>query len=100
MKAVWNDITIAEAPKEELIRIEGNWYFPPNSIKQEYFNETDYHTHCPWKGDANYYDIVVNGETNKNAAWYYPVPMDGSVERVGKDFANYVAFWHGVEVTE
>ena len=100
MKAVWNNTVIAGAPKENLIRIEGNWYFPPESVKKEYFKESDYHTLCHWKGEASYYDIVVNNETNQAAAWYYSEPMQGSIERVKKDFTNYVAFWHGVEVTE
>ncbi len=100
MKAIWNNETIAEASKEELIRIEGNWYFPPKSLNWEFLSESDHHTICPWKGEASYYDITVAGEVNKDAAWYYPQPKEGSVERVKKDFANYVAFWHGVEVTE
>lgn len=100
MKAIWENTVIAEAPKEDLIRIEGNWYFPPNSIKQEYYSDSDHQTHCPWKGDASYYDITVDGKVNDGGAWYYPEPMATGVERVGKDFANYVAFWRGVEVTE
>lgn len=100
MKAIWNDTVIAEAPQEELIRIEGNWYFPPDSIKREYFADSDTHTTCFWKGEASYYDVDVDGKVNKDAAWYYAQPMDGSVERVNKDFTNYVAFWHGVTVEE
>lgn len=100
MKAIWENTVIAEAPKEDLIRIEGNWYFPPSSLKKGYYTESDYTTHCPWKGDASYYDVTVDGKVNDAGAWYYPEPMEGSVERVGKDFANYVAFWRGVEVTE
>jgi uncharacterized protein (DUF427 family) len=100
MKAIWNNTTIAEAPKEDLIRIEGNWYFPPNSIHREYFTESDHHTHCPWKGEASYYDVVVGGETNEFGAWYYPEPKAGSIERVKKDFTGYVAFWNGIEVIE
>ncbi len=100
MKAVWNGTIIAEASKEDLIRIEGNWYFPPELVKKEYLKESDHHTTCFWKGEASYYDIEVNGETNLGAAWYYPQPMDGALERVKKDFTNYVAFWRGVEVTE
>ena len=98
MKAVWNSQQIAES--NDTIIIEGNHYFPPNSVSKGFLESSDYHTTCFWKGDASYYDIVVNGETNQNSAWYYPVPKDGSVERVGKDFANYIAFWHGVEITE
>ena len=100
MKALWNNTIIAEADKDELIRIEGNWYFPPSAIKKEYFKPNDMHTTCFWKGEASYYDIDVDGNINDGGAWYYPEPMDGSVDRVGKDFANYVAFWRGVEITE
>ena len=100
MKAIWNNEVIAEANQDELVRIEGNWYFPPKSLNWEFFSESDHHTICPWKGEASYYDVSVNGEVNKDAAWYYPEPKEGSVERVKSNFANYVAFWHGVEITE
>jgi uncharacterized protein (DUF427 family) len=100
MKATWNNMTIAEASKGDLIRIEGNWYFPPESINKEYFSDSDHHTHCPWKGDASYYDVVVDGQKNDFGAWYYPQPMDGSIERVKKDFTDYIAFWNGIEVSE
>jgi uncharacterized protein (DUF427 family) len=98
MQAIWNNVVIAEAPKEALIRIEGNWYFPPDSLSREYFRDSDHHTHCPWKGDASYYDVVIDDMVNDFGAWYYPQPMSGSIERVGKDFTNYVAFWNGIEV--
>jgi uncharacterized protein (DUF427 family) len=98
MKAIWNNEVIAEAPVSDLIRIEGNWYFPPKSLEWQFFTDSDHHTTCPWKGEASYYDIVVNGKTNDFGAWYYPEPKDGSVERVKKDFSNYVAFWNGVDV--
>lgn len=100
MKATWNNTVIADAPKEDLIRIEGNWYFPPTSVKKEYFATSDHHTTCFWKGEASYYDVVVDGDTNDFGAWYYPKPMDGSIEKVKKDFTDYVAFWNGIEVTE
>ncbi|QQG50923.1 MAG: DUF427 domain-containing protein [Candidatus Saccharibacteria bacterium] len=100
MKAIWNNEIIAEADKDDLIRIEGNWYFPSNSIKKEYFSPSDLHTICPWKGEASYYNVTVDGNVNEDAAWYYPQPKDGSVERVRKDFTNFVAFWRGVEVTD
>lgn len=100
MKAVWRDTVIAEANKEELIRIEGNWYFPPRSLKREYFKESDHRTICHWKGEAYYYDVVVNGEVNEFGAWYYPEPKAGSIERVGKDFTGYVAFWNGIAIKE
>ena len=98
MKAIWKNTLIAEAPQEELIRIEGNWYFPPDSLKREYFRENDHHTVCHWKGEAGYYDVIVDGETNESGAWYYPKPKDGSIERVKKDFTDYVAFWNGIIV--
>ncbi|MEO5950244.1 MAG: DUF427 domain-containing protein [Candidatus Saccharimonadales bacterium] len=100
MRAIWNNTTIADAAKDDLIRIEGNWYFPAESMKKEYFTPSDHHTTCFWKGEASYYDVVVDGQTNEFGAWYYPKPMDGSIEKVGKDFTNYVAFWNGITVTE
>lgn len=100
MKAIWNGTAVAEAQKDDLIRIEGNWYFPPDSLKREFFNDSDHQTTCFWKGDASYYDVVVDGTTNEFGAWYYPEPKDGSIERVGKDFTDYVAFWNGIEIVE
>ena len=100
MKAAWNNTTIAEAPKEDLIRIEGNWYFPPSSLHKELFTPTDHTTECHWKGTASYYTINAGGEKFENGAWYYHEPMEGSVERVKKDFTDYVAFWPQVTVTE
>lgn len=100
MKAIWNNQVVAETEKADLIRIEGNWYFPATSIISEYFIPSELRTTCHWKGEASYYSVVVDGQTNEDAAWYYPQPMAGSVERVGKDFKNYVAFWHGVEIVE
>ncbi len=100
MKAVWNDVVIAEADKDDLIHIEGNWYFPPNSVKREYFRPSNTHTTCPWKGVASYYSVEVNGSNNQDAAWYYHEPTPRSKEIVKKDFTDYVAFWRGVEITE
>lgn len=100
MKAIWENTVIAEADKKDLIFIEGNWYFPPRAIKNEYFKPSDQHTTCFWKGKASYYNVAANGQVNEAAAWYYPQPKDGSVERVKKDFSNYVAFWRGIEVKE
>lgn len=100
MQAIWHSTIIAEAPKNELIRIEGNWYFPPDSLKREYFTDSDHHTVCHWKGEASYYDVVVDGQTNEFGAWYYPEPKAGSIERVKRDFTNYVAFWNGITVGE
>jgi uncharacterized protein (DUF427 family) len=100
MKATWHDVVLAEAAQADLIRIEGNWYFPPASVKMDYFKPSDLTTECFWKGTSSYYDIVVGDEVNDAAAWYYPAPMEGSVEKVGKDFTDYVAFWHGVTVED
>ena len=96
MKAIWNNTVLAQS--DETIEIEGNHYFPPTSLAREYFEETDYTTTCVWKGVAHYYTVVAAGARNENAAWYYPEPKVGSIEKVGKDFTNYVAFWKGVEI--
>jgi uncharacterized protein (DUF427 family) len=98
MKAKWNTQVIAEANNDELIRIEGNWYFPQSALKKEFYEQSDHRTTCVWKGEANYYDVVVNDERNEFGAWFYPEPKDGSIERVGKDYTSYVAFWNGVTV--
>lgn len=100
MKAIWNDQIIAEADKKDLIYIEGNWYFPKDSIEEEFYKASETRSHCPWKGDASYYNIAVNGETNADAAWYYPQPLSTAFERTKKDFTDYVAFWRGVIVSE
>jgi uncharacterized protein (DUF427 family) len=91
MKAVWNNIVVAESNKT--IVIDGNHYFPSESIYKQYFEESNTHTTCPWKGEASYYHLVVNGEKNKDAAWYYPAPKEAA-----KDITHHVAFWKGVEV--
>lgn len=100
MKALWSNQVIAEADQKDLIRIEGNWYFPPESIMKEFFTASDTHTTCFWKGEASYYSLKVGDEENVDAVWYYPEPKEGSVEKVGKDFKDYVAFWRGVQVSE
>jgi len=98
MKAVWNGAVIAESA--ETISIEGNEYFPRDSVNPEFLEDSNHTSECPWKGEAKYYTLVVNEEKNENAAWYYEVPKEGSVERAGKDFSDYIAFWNGVEVGE
>jgi uncharacterized protein (DUF427 family) len=100
MKATWNNTVVAEADREKLIYIEGNWYFPPDSLKKEYFEPTDKHTVCYWKGQASYYQVNVDGNVNEDGAWYYAEPTKLSKKIVKKDFTNYVAFWHGVTVSE
>jgi len=91
MKAIWNGRVIAES--DQTIVIEGNHYFPPQSVRQEFLQDSPTHTVCPWKGTASYYNLVVDGQTNKDAAWYYPTPKDAAQQIKG-----YVAFWRGVKV--
>jgi uncharacterized protein (DUF427 family) len=100
MKATWQNTVIAEAPKEDLIYIEGNWYFPPAAVKKDYFTASDTHTTCPWKGEASYFDVVVEDNKNSDAAWYYPSPKPSAIKTVKHDFTDYVAFWRGVQVGE
>ncbi len=90
-QAIWNNKVIAES--DATVVIEGNHYFPPNDIKKEFFKSTETHSMCPWKGIASYYDVEVDGEVNKDAAWYYP-----EVSELAKGIKGYVAFWKGVEV--
>jgi uncharacterized protein (DUF427 family) len=90
-KATWNGTVIAESVQFELV--EGNVYFPLGSVKREYMTESATHTTCPWKGEASYYSVLVNGQTNKDAAWYYPTPKDAA-----KNIKDHVAFWKGVVV--
>lgn len=90
-KAVWNGGTVAEA--DEFQEVEGNVYFPLASVNKEFLQPSDYHTTCPWKGQANYYHIEVDGKVNENAAWYYPEPKEAA-----KDIKDHVAFWKGVHV--
>lgn len=92
MKAVWNGTVLAES--EETVVVEGNHYFPPQSIKSEYFQGSDSQSTCYWKGRANYYNVVVEGQVNRNAAWYYP-----TANQSAKSIEGYIAFWHGVRVT-
>ncbi|APA64762.1 DUF427 domain-containing protein [Maribacter sp. 1_2014MBL_MicDiv] len=91
VKAIWNNTVIAES--DATVQVEGNHYFPPSAIKKEYFKTTDTHTSCPWKGVASYYDIEVDGDVNKDSAWYYP-----EVSELAKGIKGYIAFWKGVEV--
>ncbi|MBI2485876.1 MAG: DUF427 domain-containing protein [Deltaproteobacteria bacterium] len=93
MKAVWKDTVLAES--EDSILVEGNHYFPPESIKKEYFRQSETHTICSWKGVASYYSIAVNGEVNKDAAWYYTEPKEAA-----KEIKNYVGFWRGIRVVK
>lgn len=90
-QAIWKGKVLAES--DDTIVVEGNHYFPPESIHREFFKETNTHTICGWKGVASYFDVVVNGEVNKDAAWYYPDPKEAA-----RQIKDYVAFWRGVIV--
>ncbi len=90
-KAIWSGAVLAESQTTEVV--EGNHYFPPDSIKRQYFKDSSTHTTCGWKGVASYYDIEVNDQVNKDAAWYYPTPQDAA-----KQIAGHVAFGKGVNV--
>jgi uncharacterized protein (DUF427 family) len=91
MKATWKGEVLAES--DETVVVEGNHYFPVNSIKRENLRESETHTVCPWKGTASYYDVVVGGDVNKDAAWFYPEPKDAA-----REIKDRVAFWRGVKV--
>lgn len=90
-KATWNGATLAES--NDCVQLEGNQYFPADALKHEHFTPSSHTSVCPWKGTAHYYNVVVKGETNANAAWYYPDPKPAAEEIKGR-----VAFWKGVEV--
>ena len=90
---MWNDTTIAES--SDTIVVEGNHYFPPDSVRKEFFVDSPTETNCPWKGRAGYFNVVVDGETNPDAAWFYPHPKEAAAELRGR-----VAFWRGVQVVE
>jgi uncharacterized protein (DUF427 family) len=93
MKASWKNQVLAES--NDTVVVEGNHYFPADSINKTYFEPSNSHTTCPWKGEASYYNVVVNGQINKDAAWYYPQPKDAAAQ-----VKNRVAFWRGVKVEE
>lgn len=91
VKAIWNGTVLAES--DRTVMVEGNHYFPPETIHSQYFQPSRTTTVCHWKGTANYYDIEVNGQRNRDAAWYYPEPSKAAL-----DIKDHVAFWRGVEV--
>ena len=93
MKAIWNGTILAESDETKII--EGNHYFPPESINREFFKPSDTHTTCPWKGVASYYTLDVGGKENQDAAWYYP-----ETSELAKEIRGYVAFWKGVAIEE
>ncbi len=100
MKAIWNDQIIAEADKEKLIYIEGNWYFPPDSVKSEYLRKSPTPYTCPWKGDCQYYDVGTGETWSSDDAWSYPEPKASAIQQVKKDFSGYIAFWRSVTISD
>ena len=92
-KAVWNGAVLAQSDKT--IEVEGNQYFPPEDVDKSHFTVSNYHTKCPWKGLADYYNIEVDGKENRNGAWTYPEPFEKAAH-----IKDYVAFWNGVDVIE
>lgn len=93
MKAIWNDKVIAES--DDTVVVEGNHYFPLESVKKDVLTSSSKTTVCPWKGTANYYSLSVDGAENTDAAWYYAEPKDAAQQIAGR-----VAFWRGVQVTD
>lgn len=100
MKATHNDTVLAEAPTSDLVKIEGNWYFPPSSLVSEHFTESPTPYTCGWKGEAQYFTVTTAGEPRPDLAWSYPQPKPASFERVGRDYSGYVAFDRSVTITE
>lgn len=93
MKAIWNNKVIAES--NDIINIEGNNYFPLESVKKEYLKDSDTHTVCHWKGTASYYNLEVDGKQNDDAVWYYPEPSG-----LAQSIKGRVAFWKGVQIVK
>lgn len=92
MKAIWNGQLLAES--DNTVIVEGNHYFPPDSLHMEFFTASTHTSRCPWKGTASYHNVVVDGQENSNAAWYYENPSAAAAE-----IKDHVAFWNGVSVT-
>jgi uncharacterized protein (DUF427 family) len=90
-RATWKQVTLAES--DDVKVVEGNVYFPPEAVKRDYLFPSETHTRCFWKGKANYYNVIVDGEVNPDAAWYYPKPWP-----LARNLQGYVAFWRGVRV--
>lgn len=100
MQAILNGTVIAEAPVEDLIKIEGNWYFPPASVSSEFLVDSSTPYTCPWKGECQYYSVKDGDTLLPDRAWSYPTPYPTAFDRVGQDFSGYVAFWKEVKVTD
>ena len=92
-KALWNGAVLAASEHTEMV--EGNHYFPPETFRREYLRPNDEHTVCPWKGQASYFDVEVEGQVNRGAAWYYPAPKEAA-----QNIKDHVAFWKGVQISD
>lgn len=97
--ATLNGTVIAEASEDEVIRIEGNVYFPPSAVRSEFLTTSPTPYTCPWKGECQYFTVTLDGQALPDRAWSYPAPYPSGIERVGKDFSNYVAFWKEIQVS-
>ena len=93
MKAIWNGTVLAQS--DETVVVENNHYFPPDSVDRQYFKDSATTSICPWKGTASYYTVVVDGQENADAAWYYPTPKEAAAQ-----IKDHVAFWKGVTVQD
>lgn len=100
MQAIWNGKVVADAPDEDLIYIEQNWYFPPDSVNQDFLRKSNTPYTCPWKGECQYFDVGKGDTWSKDNAWSYPDPKPSAIGIVKKDFSGYVAFWRDVRVTQ
>ncbi len=100
MKAILNGTVVADAPREDLVKIEGNWYFPPSSVMTESLVESPTQYTCSWKGEAQYFNVHDGESLRDDVAWSYPKPIPASLKRVGTDFSGYVAFARDVKITE
>lgn len=100
MKAMLGDTVVAEAPQEDLIKIEGNWYFPPSSVNESLLEKSPTPYTCPWKGECQYFSVKDGDTLLQDRAWSYPNPYPTAFDRVGKDFSGYVAFWKDVRVVD
>ncbi|TFC04632.1 DUF427 domain-containing protein [Cryobacterium mannosilyticum] len=100
MKAVLNGTVLAEAPQDDLVRIEGNWYFPPASVNEDLLVKSPTQYTCSWKGECQYFSVKNDDALLQDRAFSYPTPYPASFERVGQDYSNYVAFWKEVTVTD
>lgn len=100
MRAIWDNKIVAEAPKEQLIYIEGNWYFPPASVNKQFLQKSSTPYTCPWKGVCQYFNVGERDRLSQDSAWSYPQPKPSAIHTVKKDFSDYVAFWRDVQVNE